>query len=278
MHSWIRRKEFYADMDWLMTCSSARIGAAAGGQSLDRALQSPAVVMAAARTREAENHRELSVHVRQHPEFFCKNPKPATTYPPLQDHPQQLNGDSKQLGSSLPSTSSPSSTPALLEAKHPIPVKLFGVPLHSQSNNNSEEPGVTQCELPVAAGTKRRQPDSPWEVVSELHPHDRVFLRPPPRKCLQGSSEMGSELSRPASVQAPWMQICATRDEGVYIWDDSQLFINFSRENKKQSSNDNQLWVYNPWMPLLNYIVIEPLSLISHEATKSVRQCHINQY
>lgn len=199
-------------------------------------------------------NRELSVHVRHNlqgptnnnPEFFCKNPGPlasssASSYPPAFQEPQrqhQNHGDSKQQlqGSffserliSVPTSSvvSPSSTVTeVLDTKQhpppPIPVKLFGVPLHSQSSssnndNNSEQlqhERVVASELP-RPGTKRQHPEAPWEAVSE-HPHDRVqFPRPPPRKCLGSSEIIGSDplISRPA----PWLQICATRDEGVYI-------------------------------------------------------------
>lgn len=202
--------------------------------------------IAAAGRRELENHRELSVHVRQqqhsNPElFFCENP-PAASYPSIPDSLQQQqlqNGVDLKLvqGCSSPFFSSETSTAELLEAKLQLPVKLFGVPLqHSNNNNNNkalEQPTSTSTTSTTAtissvrhglhasevvlAGSKRRQPE-PWDVVSEQqqqHPHDRVFLRPPPRKCLQGSSEMGSETV--SAVQAPWLQICATRDEGVYI-------------------------------------------------------------
>jgi hypothetical protein len=227
--------------------SSARIGASGGHQSSDRVV----LMGPAAATRREENHRELSVHVRPPPatpEFFRKTP-PAVQYPPIQDHniplqqhhqqyqqhqqqhqhvqqhheqhqQQERNiiGDSKELVGPFFTTDSKESPPSTTEAKHdPLPVKLFGVPLqHSQgngiSNNSFEQPTLrhglhaTEGLLPLSlAGTKRRQPEPP--------PHDCVFLRPPPGKCLQGSSEIAAELSRPA----PWLQICVTRDEGVYI-------------------------------------------------------------
>lgn len=103
-----------------------------------------------------------------------------------------------------------------------IPLKLFGVPLHdhvppSQAGGVS---GETGC------GNKRPHADvvNSWEVDScgvsglDVHRHDLVFPRAPPLKCLK--SELAFEL-RPSSaaVKAPWLQICASRDEGVYIWD-----------------------------------------------------------
>lgn len=144
--------------------------------------------------------RELSVHVskRINHEYFCKNPSN------LQQ--QHQDGDSKLSFFSENSLSSPALAPKPEVLAEKIPVKLFGVPLHSLAN-------VDPVQSTPLAGTKRRQPEA-WDVSEQ--PHDRAFLRPPPRKCLR--SEMaGSELRPSSTAQAPWLQICATRDEGVYI-------------------------------------------------------------
>lgn len=100
-----------------------------------------------------------------------------------------------------------------------IPLKLFGVPLHGHVPP-SQAGGVGETE----SGNKRPHADvvNSWEVDScgvsglDVHRHDLVFPRAPPLKCLK--SELAFEL-RPSSaaVKAPWLQICASRDEGVYI-------------------------------------------------------------
>lgn len=197
--------------------SSARIG-----QSSDcRALQQQLLLMdRPVGRRELENYGELSVHVRHQQQqsvnqevFFCKNPV-AVSFPSFQEsmqQQQQQNGvvDLKQVCET-----------STTEVKQ-LPVKLFGVPL--QHSKPMEQATITSTpttssvrhglhassEVVQLAGSKRRQPE-PWDAVSEP-----VFLRPPPRKCLQGTSELGSETV--SAVQAPWLQICATRDEGVYI-------------------------------------------------------------
>jgi hypothetical protein len=185
------------------------------GQPLDRALstvtgalsgESPWDRLGPAAARRDE-HRELSVHVsiptpsNNELYSFCKNVPPShhhhhhhhhlTAPPPApQQHQQVAIGDDKL---SFLRKNSPQS-PSAEGAGKVTPVKLFGVPLHSQGNLEGS-----------LAGTKRRQPET-WDVSE--HP-----LRPPPRKCLDTS-----EIARPSStVQAPWLQICATRDEGVYI-------------------------------------------------------------
>ncbi|KAG0564458.1 hypothetical protein KC19_8G111800 [Ceratodon purpureus] len=198
----------------------SRIGP--GGQPLDRAMSTVTALSGESAMHHwdrlgpvparREENRELSVHVSNptsnHEVYFCKNVPPSPhLIVPQQQHQQVEIGDSKLSFYSENSPSSPtlSSKAEVAEGAGKVPVKLFGVPLHSQGNLDPVP------WTPALAGTKRQQPET-WDVSEQ--PHDRVFLRPPPRKCLR-TSEMASELS--STVQAPWLQICATRDEGVYI-------------------------------------------------------------
>lgn len=100
-----------------------------------------------------------------------------------------------------------------------IPPKLFGVPLHGHV-----PPSQARVSGTTESGNKRPHADvvNSWEVDLcgvnglDVHRHDLGFPRAPPLKCLK--SELAFEL-RPSSaaVEAPWLQICASRDEGVYI-------------------------------------------------------------
>ncbi|CAM6012956.1 unnamed protein product [Sphagnum balticum] len=114
--------------------------------------------------------------------------------------------------------------------------KVFGVPLmRSQSSNwDCNETAEAahdmrkrpRCnswgdvELP-AAGAAATAPSK--DVVPALVRHDQRSPSPPPPPppppppssvCVK--TELGLEL-RPTSVEAPWLQICAARDERVYI-------------------------------------------------------------
>lgn len=204
-----------------LTSFTSRIGASS--QSLDHSVPSTTVSGDAAMqhrnlnplplaSRMDSEIYELSVQVRTTHQQYCKaGPHPAF----VERRPQAeiINTvDSKLLTGPKLTTAHALSNPSN------NPVKLFGVPLHSQVAGTEPVKMIRREPVAVAAaGMKRLQPDSSWDSVSDISEmnvplRDQVSLRPPPRKCLRPESEL-----RPSTVQAPWLQICATRDEGVYI-------------------------------------------------------------
>jgi hypothetical protein len=119
--------------------------------------------------------------------------------------------------------------------------KVFGVPLmRSQSSNwDCNETAEAahdmrkrpRCnswgdvELPAAAAAAAAETASSKDVVPVLVRHDQRSPSPsppppppppPPPSSVCVKTELGLEL-RPTSVEAPWLQICAARDERVYI-------------------------------------------------------------
>lgn len=90
------------------------------------------------------------------------------------------------------------------------PPKLFGVPLHG---NMRSEPMPMPCE--AADFGKKRPRGELWEDVCV---NDLVLPR-----ITSSAKWVKTELAlglRPSTVEAPWLQISASRrDKSVYIWD-----------------------------------------------------------
>ncbi|XP_024359691.1 heat shock factor protein HSF24 isoform X2 [Physcomitrium patens] len=196
---------------------TSRVGAS--GQSLETAGSVTALSGDAASQHRSLNPisrgdfeiPELSVHVRTTNHNFCKTISPPT-FPERAPNAVFINPGNPKFPTGPKLTASAES----LNSSNKL-VKLFGVPLHSQVAIS--EPATIRREPAAVASTglKRRQSDSPWDPVCEISDMDaplcdQVFVRPPPRKCLRPESE-----PRPSPVQPPWLLICATRDEGVYI-------------------------------------------------------------
>lgn len=204
----IQHQNFKGSSPDLITYS--RIGAS--GQSIDRTASAPLPGEPAIHQQfvgpvvRMEGFRELSsVHTRT--TNFDPYRSPLLPTSAIQEKPSNesiISGDSKPTSLCVKPTEAASSSNTSNETTPEgtrVTVKLFGVPLHGQAG----DPGSFNHEA-SEVGMKRHQPES-W---------DTVYNPGSPRKYLRLETTPESRPSTPQQ-QVPWLQISATRDEGVYI-------------------------------------------------------------
>lgn len=220
---------------WLLNHADiwCKIRIGASGQSIDRTASAPLPGEPAIHQQfvgpvvRMEGFRELSsVHTRT--TNFDPYRSPLLPTSAIQEKPSNesiISGDSKPTSLCVKPTEAASSSNTSNETTPEgtrVTVKLFGVPLHGQAG----DPGSFNHEA-SEVGMKRHQPES-W---------DTVYNPGSPRKYLRLETTPESRPSTPQQ-QVPWLQISATRDEGVYIWES----LCFNQIAKNQDKNNTSTY------------------------------------